>query len=190
MAYLGARAMTCEVPDAGPDLASLVRRAADGDGTAFEALYRRHAGLVYASCLRISGRPALAEELSQEAFVRAWRGLGSLHDAAGFPAWVARIAVNVSLDALRSGGRAAAREEALDEAWMAAADPADNPAAVRIDMERAIAGLPARARAVFVLFEIHGWTHEEIARALGVAEATSRSQLHRARQLLREELQP
>jgi RNA polymerase sigma-70 factor (ECF subfamily) len=188
MAYLGARAMICDSPDVGPDLELMVRRAAGGDCAAFEALYRRHAGLVYATCLRISGRRALAEELSQETFVRAWRGLPSLHDAAGFTAWVARIAANVSLDSLRSAGRAAAREAAPDEARGIAVDPDCLPAAAQIDMERAIAGLPAKARAVFVLFEIQGWTHEEIAHALGVTDGTSKAQLHRARRLLREEL--
>jgi RNA polymerase sigma-70 factor (ECF subfamily) len=167
--------------------AMLAARAARGDVAAFEGLYRQHAGLVYATCLRLCGNPSRAEELAQDAFVRAWRGLAGFKGGT-FAAWIRRIALNVALDDRRAASGAARPFEDAAAAELVPA-PAARPAE-RLDLERAIARLPHGARTVFVLYEIEGLAHQEIAGLLGVAEATSKTQLHRARMLLREALTP
>jgi len=157
----------------------VVDRARDGDMSAFEELYRRHAGRVYAVCLRIVGDPARAEDLSQEAFVRAWRGLKGFRGDSRLSSWLHRIAVNVALRDLRRNAR---QEVELDETVHAA--PAQSgPIALR-DLEQAIQALPDRARTVFVLHDIEGYSHEEVGELAGMAAGTSKAQLHRARKLL------
>ncbi len=164
--------------------ADLVRRAAAGDVRAFEALYRRHAGRVHGAVWRLSGmNEARAEELTQEAFVRAWQKLGSFRFESAFTTWLHRLAVNVALMDLRSRDP---EDTVGDEALEAAADP--HPpfcAGERADLEQAVAKLPPRARAVLVLHDIEGWKHEEIGRELGMAVGSSKAHLHRARALLR-----
>lgn len=167
----------------------LVRRAQGGDRGAFEALYRAAVGRVYALCLRMTGDRASAEELTQEAFVRAWRKLGTFRGEAAFTTWMHRLAVNVVLGARRSGAR---RPEVSSEDEPAAAEPAAPATAgvEAIDLERAIARLPHRARQVFVLHEVEGYRHDEIAAMAGMAVGTSKAHLNRARRLLREALTP
>ena len=166
--------------------ADLVRRARRGDVDAFEGLYRGHVSRIYAVSLRMVADPTLAEELTQEAFVRAWRKLGSFRGGSAFGTWLHRLAVNVVLDALRSRRRW--RERFSDEL------PARPPAApVRdpagsLDLERGIAQLPPRARAVFVLHDVEGYKHREIARLLDLSVGASKAHLHRARRRLRQEL--
>ena len=162
----------------------LVRRAAAGDMGAFEQLYRRHAGRVHGAVWRLSGmNSARAEELTQEAFVRAWQKLSSFRFESAFTTWLHRLAVNVALMDLRRHDP----EEAADDATLEAASEPDRPfcAGERADLERAVASLPPRARAVLVLHDIEGWKHEEIGRELGMAIGSSKAQLHRARGLLR-----
>lgn len=163
---------------------SLVRRAAAGETGAFEQLYRRHAGRVHGAVWRLSGmNTARAEELTQEAFIRAWQKLSSFRFESAFSTWLHRLAVNVALmDLRRQTPEIGADEELLD----AASEPT-RPfcAGERADLERAVAGLPPRARAVLVLHDIEGWKHEEIAAELGMAVGSSKAQLHRARGLLR-----
>ncbi|TDJ33754.1 MAG: sigma-70 family RNA polymerase sigma factor [Gammaproteobacteria bacterium] len=158
----------------------VVDRARDGDMAAFEELYRRHAGRVYAVCLRLVRDPARAEDLSQEAFVRAWRGLKGFRGESRLSSWLHRIAVNVALRDLRRNSR---HETELDESAHAAPGRSDNSA--RWDLERAIQSLPDRARTVFVLHDIEGYSHEEVGKLAGMATGTSKAQLHRARKLLR-----
>lgn len=167
----------------------LVRRAQGGDRSAFEALYRAAVGRVYAVCLRMTGNRTSAEELTQEAFVRAWRKLGTFRGEAAFTTWMHRLAVNVVLGARRSGSR---RPEVSSEDEPAVAERSAPPIASveAIDLERAIAGLPTRARQVFVLHEIEGYRHDEIAELAGMAVGTSKAHLNRARRLLREALTP
>lgn len=180
----------------GPDLAGIVaiadlevgcvEQARSGSRDAFERLYRRHVGRVYALCLRMTADPARAEEGTQETFIRAWRKLESLRGANEFGAWLRRVAVNVVLGDDRMRRRRRGREEPFgerDRPAMAAA-----PAAAGLDLERAIAGLPTGARRVFVLHDVEGYGHPEIAEMMGVAAGTSKAQLHRARRLLREAL--
>ena len=162
----------------------LVRRAADGDMRAFEALYRRHAGRVHGAVWRLSGmNAARAQELTQEAFVRAWQKLASFRHESAFSTWLHRLAVNVALMDLR--GRDP--EDSVDDATLEAASGPVTPfcAGERADLEQAVAKLPPRARAVLVLHDVEGWKHEEIGRELGMAVGSSKAQLHRARGLLR-----
>jgi RNA polymerase sigma-70 factor (ECF subfamily) len=162
-----------------------VARARSGDLGAFEDLYRRHVGRVYGLCLRMTADPARAEDHTQETFVRAWQKLDSFRGEAGFPAWLNRVAINVVRSAWRSSGRREERELAMAAPGPQAAPSAGTPA---LDLERAIAGLPARAREVFVLHDVEGYRHDEVAGLLDVKIGTSKSQLHRARKLLREAL--
>jgi RNA polymerase sigma-70 factor (ECF subfamily) len=178
-------------------VADLVARARDGDRTAFEALYRQHVGRVYALCLRLAADPVRAEELVQDVFVHAWRKLGAFRGESAFSSWLHRIAVNAALQAQRSERRRRAR--VLGRADLPGAAGRDRgdapeppsrepPPGLAIDLERAIGRLPPGARAVFVLHDIEGYRHDEIARVTGLAVGTLKAQLHRARRLLREAL--
>lgn len=168
---------------------ALVRAAGGGDVQAFERLYRRHAARVFAVLRRLCGQEARAEELLQDAFVKAWQALPGFRFESAFGTWLHRLAVNTALMDLRSRRGAEALEtddEAL--AWQATPDSAGHRTALGLDLERAVASLPPRARAVLVLYDIEGWKHEEIADELGMAVGSSKAQLHRARQLLRTRL--
>ncbi|MBZ0268429.1 sigma-70 family RNA polymerase sigma factor [bacterium] len=172
---------------AGP---ATVERARNGDVSAFESLYREHVGRVYAVCLRMTADPVRAEEHTQEAFVKAWKSLHRFEGRSAFGSWLHRLAVNVVLDAKRAEKRRAGEpwpeaEEGDDTSTLRAA-PADVGA--RLDLERAIATLPPGARTAFVLHDIEGYRHREIAEMTGTAEGTWKAQLHRARKLLREAL--
>jgi RNA polymerase sigma-70 factor (ECF subfamily) len=166
-----------------------VRLAQQGDPGAFRDLYEAHLGRVYAVCLRLAGDRAAAEEHTQDVFVRAWERLSSFRGESAFSTWLYRLAVNEVLQARRAAGRRSARVMVADqpETLERAAPP---PAtAGGSDLERAIAGLPEGARAVFVLHDVEGYQHQEIARLTGIAEGTSKAQLHRARRLLKEALE-
>lgn len=163
-----------------------VRRARAGDRAAFQRLYEQHVGRVYALCLRLTGDGDEAEDRTQEAFVRAWQKLGSYRGESAFSTWLHRLTVNVVLTERRSSSRRDRRNIVAGEAGPRAT-PAPR-AGLRVDLERAIAALPPGARAVFVLYDVEGYGHEEIAEMTGIAAGTSKAQLHRARRLLREAL--
>jgi RNA polymerase sigma factor (sigma-70 family) len=169
------------------DVAALVRRASAGDTAAFERLYRDNVSRVHGAILRLVGMDrARAEELTQEAFIRAWQKLSSFRHESAFSTWLYRLGVNTALMDLR--GR---RDETnVDDATLELAAGGDTPfcAAERGDLERAVAQLPPRARAVLVLHDVEGWKHEEISTELGMAVGSSKAQLHRARGLLRRKL--
>jgi RNA polymerase sigma-70 factor (ECF subfamily) len=171
---------------------SLIRRAQAGDTRAFERLYRANAGRVYALCLRLAGDRGRAEELAQDAFVRAWEKLGTFRGDAAFSTWIHRIAVNAFLMSARSEKRRETRlrlvGDTVEVAEGTSGATVRSPDAV-IDLERAIGALPEGARTIFVLHDIEGYGHEEIAELMGIAPGTSKSQLHRARKLLREALE-
>ena len=175
--------------DAGED-AVLARRAASADVSAFEALYRRHHRRVHGVIARLVGQAgARAEDLTQEAFVRAWQALPSFRFESAVSTWLHRLAVNTALMELRSrrnGPRFDEDEDAIE--GLGLADSAGHSTALSMDLERAVATLPPRARAVLVLYDVEGWKHEEIAAELGMAVGSSKAQLHRARHLLRERL--
>jgi RNA polymerase sigma-70 factor (ECF subfamily) len=173
---------------------SVVSRAQHGDVDAFGELYREHAGRVFALCVRMSGDRIHARELMQDVFVRAWERLASFRGDASFGSWLHRLAVNVVLAGVRTDRRREARvalAQDLAEAEsgrgvmqrVGAADPG-----IAIDLERAIAALPSGARRAFVLHDVEGFSHAEIAELTGLAEGTIRAQLHRARKLLTEAL--
>ncbi|HEY1697900.1 MAG TPA: sigma-70 family RNA polymerase sigma factor [Polyangiaceae bacterium] len=166
-----------------------VQAARDGDVAAFEALYREHVGRVHALCVRMTGDPREAESLAQEAFVRAWERLDRFRGESSFATWLHHVTVNVVVSSRRAAIRRLRRVESVED--LERLDPPSTPRRApeaAMDLERAIAGLPAGARMVFVLFDVEGFSHAEIARELGIAENTSKAQLHRARALLREVL--
>ncbi|HET6586488.1 MAG TPA: sigma-70 family RNA polymerase sigma factor [Oleiagrimonas sp.] len=167
--------------------ADLVRAATDGDTAAFEMLYRRHVGRIHGTVLRLAGYDhARAEDLVQDAFVQAWQKLDSFRHQSAFSTWLYRLAVNTALMALRSR-KADPVGMPGDEALPESPDTPFCPAE-REELERAIAALPPRARAVLVLHDVEGWRHEDIAEELGMAPGTSKAQLHHARQRLRQTL--
>jgi RNA polymerase sigma-70 factor (ECF subfamily) len=170
-------------------ISETVRRAQSGDEAAFEALYREHAGRVFALCLRLSGDRARATELTQDVFVRCWEQLGSFRGESAFGSWLYRLAVNLVWATNRGDRRREARVLPVEDPGIHEARREMPPPGLRLDLERAIATLPDGAREVFVLFDIEGFRHEEIARMTGIAVGTSKAQLFRARRLLRERLE-
>lgn len=164
---------------------SLVRQAQAGDADAFERLYRLHVNRAYALCLRMTGNAVSAEELTQEVFVRIWEKLHTFRGDSAFTTWLHRLTVNVVLGAKRKDGRYAARVMSTDDLTPFDKDDRAAPPGLRADLENAIAALPAGAREVFVLHDIEGYRHQEIAERMGTAEGTCKAQLHRARKLLR-----
>jgi RNA polymerase sigma-70 factor (ECF subfamily) len=169
--------------------ASTVRQAQDGSVAAFEKLYRDHVEHVYALCLRLSADSVRAEELTQDVFVRAWEKLGTFRGDSAFSTWLHRLAVNVVLGSRRSEGRRSSRVLLTDDLTVFDGGTPTPEVGARMDLEAAMATLPAATRTVFVMHEVEGYTHEEIARLTGRAEGTCKTLLHRARKLLRERLQ-
>jgi RNA polymerase sigma-70 factor (ECF subfamily) len=166
----------------------LVSRAQDGDMAAFEELYRRNVGRVYALCMRMAGDASLAEELAQDVFVRAWERLATFRGESAFSSWLHPLTVNVALSERRARRRRVARVMTTDDLT-----PFEKPTRkpgpeAGLDLEKALATLPPGARSVFVLHDVEGYRHQEIAEMTGVAEGTSKAQLHRARRMMREAL--
>ncbi len=166
----------------------MAQRCQNGDAAAFEELYRRHAGRLFGLVLRLVG-PSEAEDLLQDVFLQAYRKLGSFRGDSSLGTWLHRLAVNLCLDVLRGRQMKMTRaSESLDHEGAAEpAAPAPRvPVAIdRVDLERAIARLPDGCRAAFVLHDVEGFEHHEVAALLGVSEGTSKSQVHRARLKLR-----
>jgi RNA polymerase sigma-70 factor (ECF subfamily) len=167
---------------------ALVESAKRGSTIAFEALYRNHVAKVHGLCLRMTANRATAEDCTQEAFVQAWRSLPAFESRSAFGTWLHRIAVNAVLAQARRRSECLGGEASADEAAARLPDPDSGDDGGVIDLERAIATLPAGARQVLVLVGIYGHSHEEAAAMLGVAVGTCKSQLHRARQMLTERL--
>jgi RNA polymerase sigma-70 factor (ECF subfamily) len=168
-------------------LAADVALAAAGDRLAFERLYRAHVNRVFALCVRMVSDRAQAEELTQDVFVRAWQKVALFRGESAFTTWLHRLAVNVVLNARKSEGRQRRRfgtgtddEDDVHELTAAPVSPG-----TAIDLEAAIALLPPGARRVFVLHDVEGYKHEEIAEMLDITAGGSKAQLHRARLLLR-----
>jgi RNA polymerase sigma-70 factor, ECF subfamily len=163
-----------------------VERARRGDAAAFEELYRDHSGWVYALARRMAQDETLAKDLTQEIFIRLWQKLDSFRGESEFTTWFRRMAINLCLNKLDDEKRRTARVFTTDdvtpfEARTRARTPSTEAA---IDLERAIGTLPPGARNVFVLHDVEGYKHNEIAAMTGVAEGTVKAQLHRARKLL------
>lgn len=163
--------------------------AREGSVESFERLYRENVGRIYALCLRMSGDPVRAEELTQDVFVRAWEKLDTFRGDSAFSTWLHRLAVNVVLGSRRTEGRRGARETTTDD--LSAYERGGTPpprVGERMDLEAAVATLSDATRTVFVMHDVEGYTHEEIARLTGRAAGTCKTLLHRARKLLRERL--
>lgn len=161
--------------------------AAGGDARAFERLYRRHVARIHGLARRMLG-PGDADDVTQDIFVRAWQKIGLFRGNSAFGTWLYRVGINVILG--RRTALAKRRERFVRPAEHMIEDlpaPRASPG-LAVDFERVIERLPAGAREVFVLFDVEGYKHQEIARMLGITPGTSKSQLHRARMLLREHL--
>lgn len=171
-----------------PSDRELVSRAAAGDRSAFEGLYRRHVDRVYALALRMTGDLREAEVATQDVWVRVWRRLDSFRGESAFTTWLHRLARNRILDRLRAGKRRRGRAEPLDHLHLYRQGRVEDTTGKRLDLERALASLPEGARTVFVLHEVEGFKCREVADATDTAVGTVKSQLHRARKLLREAL--
>ena len=175
--------------DAAPrDDAWLLARFRRGDEAAFESLYRRQERRIYALALRLSQRPEEAADLTQEVFVKAWEGRSKFESFEHFTRWLRRVVVNDWLNGVRRKRplELDAREEDGAEPEIPAPPLRDSPA--RIDLERAIAALSPRLRAVLVLFDVYGHNHDEIAGMLEMTPGAAKVQLHRARRKLQEML--
>lgn len=168
---------------------ALVERCRRGELGAFEEIYRAHSSRLYGLVLRMVGNPSDAEDLLQEIFLSAHRKLDGFRGDSALGTWLYRLATNQCLDHLRSkSARAGQLTDALDD------EPAMPDArsrgiaeetVARMDLERALAQLPAGCRAAFLLYDVEGLEHREVADALGIAEGTSKSQVHKARLKLR-----
>jgi RNA polymerase sigma-70 factor (ECF subfamily) len=174
-------------PGQDPSTEALVRQAQQGDPEAYEQVYRRLAGRVYALCLRMTADGQRAEELTQDAFVRAWERLGSFRGDSRFSTWLHRLTVNLVLQDRRTQARRAGREAPMPEGYAGAVREAFP--GTRIDLERGIAALPDGARQVLVLRDVQGYKYREVAEMVGVTVGTVKAQIHRARKLLRETLE-
>jgi len=179
------------VVDAG--MAADIALAAAGDRRAFERVYRAHVDRVYSVCVRMTADRAMAEELTQDTFVRAWEKLSLFRGESSFATWVHRLAVNVVLNARKADSRLrrhvpVSTDEREDDTGAEAPAPIAFAPGEWMDIEQAIARLPAGARRVFVLHDVEGYRHEEIGEMLGITAGGSKAQLHRARMLLREAL--
>jgi RNA polymerase sigma-70 factor (ECF subfamily) len=169
---------------------TLVERCRRGELGAFEEMYNQHASRLYSLAHRMLGNAADAEDAVQDTFLAAHKRLDGFRGEAALGTWLYRLAVNQCLDRMRSrAGREAQATDSMDEPerpWQPAVR-ADQPVE-RIDLKRAIAKLPEGSRSVFVLHDVEGLEHREIGQLLGIAEGTSKSQLHKARLRLREML--
>src|SRR5262245_54604487 len=164
---------------------ALVAKAASGDTRAFEHLYRQHVGRVHSLACRLAGRDH-AEELTQEVFIRVWEKLWTFRGEASFGTWISKVAVRWILTWRSAQAVARRRSENPDILdWLPARQARPD---LVVDFESAMEKLPDGARQIFVLHDVEGFKHEEIARLLEVSVGTSKAQLHRARMLLRRHL--
>jgi RNA polymerase sigma-70 factor (ECF subfamily) len=168
----------------------LIREARAGSSAAFRELFETHVNRIYAVCLRYSQDPDMADELTQEVFIKAWEKLDSFKFESKFSSWLYSIATNQFLMHKRSEKRFSERVDRLGEIQLR-----DNPLLkpsvsndYSIDVENALAKLPPQARLAFVLHDIEGYKHHEISEIMNIEVGTSKAHLHRARKMLREEL--
>jgi RNA polymerase sigma-70 factor (ECF subfamily) len=166
----------------------LISRAQAKDVGAFEHLYRTYLPRVFALCLRMTADSRRAEELTQQAFISVWEKLPRFRGESAFASWLHRLTVNTVLSDLRAEQRRTRRIFGTEDPAALETPPLAPVHGTRIDLEQAIAGLPPQARIVFVLHDIEGWLHDEIAKELGIAVGTAKAQLHHARKRLQEVL--
>jgi RNA polymerase sigma-70 factor (ECF subfamily) len=170
------------------DLA-LVERCRQGDLGAFDEIYRAHSRRLYGVAVRMLGNPADADDMLQEIFLAAHRKLDSFRGESALGTWLYRLAVNLCLDHLRSRtGRTLHLTDALDDEPAlpdAGSRGLAERAVTKMDLERALAQLPEGCRTAFVLHDVQGLEHREVGEIMGIAEGTSKSQVHKARLRLR-----
>jgi len=178
-----------EVETGEPTDLDLAQQSAAGDVSAFETLYRRHFRRVYLLCLRMLGNPAEAEDLTQETFTHLYNKIGSFRGDSAFTTWLHRLTVNQVLMHFR---RRKSRPEFTTfdgetpiQIVRGTENPGKMPIVDRLVLEDAISKLPPGYRSIFVLHDVEGHEHGEIARMLGISEGTSKSQLHKARLKIR-----
>ena len=172
----------------GPSVEDLVEQAQNGDTRAFEKVYHRTNERIYALCLRMCADGQRAEELVQDVYIRAWERLASFRGDALFTTWLHRLAVNHVLQERRSLGRRRAREVTAPDLELYGRTARRSMPGTRVDLERAIASLPTKARQVLVLRDVQGYKYGEIAEMTGVSLGTVKAQIHRARGLVKEAL--
>ncbi|PYV98068.1 MAG: RNA polymerase subunit sigma-24 [Acidobacteria bacterium] len=175
--------------------AEAIERAKQGDAEAFEVLYNLHKRRVYSLCLRMTANTAEAEDLSQEAFLQLFRKIGTFRGESAFSTWLHRMAVNVVLMRLRKKGLSVVpleetmeTDEESPKKEPGAQDPSLAGAVDRLELQRAVEALPPGYRTIFVLHDIEGFEHNEIADMVGCSIGNSKSQLHKARMKLRDSL--
>jgi RNA polymerase sigma-70 factor (ECF subfamily) len=162
----------------------IAQRCQAGDGAAFEELYRRYSGRLFNLAWRMAGSSDAAEDLLQEIFLAAHRKLHGFRGESSLGTWLYRLAVNHCLDYLR--GRQAKMSRATEPLDEGQPSPGTRVSVVaKLDLERAIARLPEGCRAAFLLHDVEGFEHREVAAILGISEGTSKSQVHKARMRLR-----
>jgi RNA polymerase sigma-70 factor (ECF subfamily) len=181
--------------EADPSVPGLVAEAQQGDQRSFERLYHLHVGFVYALCLRLVGDPVRAEILTQDVFVRMWEKIGTYRGSGAFGAWARRLAINVVVEDRRAEARQRRWLEPDGDEWTTLKGEGrsrmvkgSHSSDTVIDLERAIESLPEGARVAFVLHDVYGYRHREIAEMTGAASGTIKAQVHRARKLLRDSL--
>jgi RNA polymerase sigma-70 factor (ECF subfamily) len=173
--------------------AEAIERAKQGDAEAFEVLYNLHKRRVYSLCLRMTANTAAAEDLTQEAFLQLYRKIGTFRGESAFSTWLHRMAVNVVLMQLRKKGlpvvpleETLENEEESPKKELGALDPALAGSLDRLQLRRAVEALPPGYRMIFLLHDVEGYEHNEIAAMVGCSIGNSKSQLHKARMKLRE----
>jgi RNA polymerase sigma-70 factor (ECF subfamily) len=168
----------------------LTQAAASGEMWAYEELYSRHSRRVYSLCLRMTANTAEAEDLAQEVFIQLYRKAGSFRGESAFTTWLHRLTVNQVLMHFRRRGvkmeQVTDDGESPQQVVQGTGNPSQMPVVDRIALDRAVSKLPPGYRAVFVLHDVEGHEHEEVARLLGCSVGTSKSQLHKARGRLRQ----
>jgi RNA polymerase sigma-70 factor, ECF subfamily len=180
-------------PKGGLSEAEAIARAKQGDAEAFEVLYNLHKRRVYSLCLRMTANTAEAEDLAQEAFLQLFRKIGTFRGESAFSTWLHRMAVNVVLMHLRKKGLPVVSLEETTEGTeetpkkdFGAEDLALSGSIDRLQLQTAVDRLPPGYRTIFVLHDVEGYEHNEIANLVGCSIGNSKSQLHKARMKLRE----
>jgi RNA polymerase sigma-70 factor (ECF subfamily) len=173
--------------------AEAIERAKQGDAEAFEVLYNLHKRRVYSLCLRMTANTAAAEDLTQEAFLQLFRKIGTFRGESAFSTWLHRMAVNVVLMQLRKKGLPVVSledtlesDEEAPRKELGMLDPALAGSVDRMQLHRAVEALPPGYRQIFLLHDVEGYEHNEIAELVGCSIGNSKSQLHKARMKLRE----
>lgn len=164
---------------------TLVERARTGDASAQRLLYETHVDRIFRLTFRLTGNETLAREMTQDTFVRAFANIDGFRGDASFATWLHTVAVSVTLNELRRLKRVNTRHVALEDAALVTSSGAVSDPVLRERIEQAVADLPPGCRTVFLMHDAEGYTHEEIAAALGVTDGTSKAQLARARSKLR-----